>query len=118
MKRDDQYRDDAKYVAREAGWTVRRFLPLFLGVVAVLAVVGFGLNSLGLLGRTVVERKVFEQSYQRSEALKSQIAVDEATLVEIKRKLTNPNLDQNTRVNLEAQASAARIRINTARNQQ
>lgn len=117
MKKNE-YREDASYVATEAGWTVRRFLPLFLGVVALLFVVGFGLNSLGLFGRTVVERKVFEQSFQRSEALKSAIALDEATLAEIERKLRNPNLDPDTRANLEAQASAARIRINTARNKQ
>ena len=117
---DDQksYRDEAGHVAREAGWTVRRFLPLFLGVVAVLGITGFTLNSLGLLGRTVVEREVFEHSYQRSEALKSQIATDEATLAEIERKLGNPDLDANTRTNLEAQAAAARIRIQTARSKQ
>ncbi len=114
----NQYRDDARYVAKEAGWTFRRFLPLFLGVVAVLFIVGFGLNSLGIFGRTVVERKVFEQSFQRSESLKARIATDEATLAEIERKLRNTGLDANTRTNLEAQAAAARIRISTARAQQ
>lgn len=114
----DEYRSEVNVVAKEAGWTVRRFLPLFLGVVLILAILGFGLNSLGLLGRTVVEREVFENSYQRSEALKSQIALDEATLAEINRKLANSNLDADTRANLEAQASAARVRLATAKGKQ
>ena len=113
-----QYRKDADEVARESAWTFKRFLPLFLIVVIVLSIVGFGLRSMGVFGKTVVERKVFEQSYQRSEALKSQIATDEATLAEIERKLLNTNLDENTRHNLEAQASAARIRINTTKAKQ
>ena len=95
-----------------------RFLPLTLTAIALIFVVGFGLNSLGLFGRTVVERKVFEQSYQRSESLKAQIAVDEATLAEITHLLTNPDLDANSRRNLEAQASAARIRLATTKRKQ
>lgn len=112
------YRDEAKQVAKETSWTFWRFLPIFLVFIVVLCAIGFGLHSMGLFGTTVVERKVFEQSYQRSEAIKSQIATDEAVLTEIERKLSNPNLDENTRHNLEAQASAARVRIETARRNQ
>lgn len=112
------YRDDARVVAKEARWTFFRFMPLVLGAIVFLAVVGFGLRSFGLIGGTMVEREVFEQSYQRSEAIKSQIAIDEANLAEIQRKLANPNLDENTRYNLEAQASAARMRIAAAKGKQ
>jgi hypothetical protein len=111
----NEYRNEARQVAKDARWTFWRFLPLFLIVVVVLSGVGFGLNSLGLIGKTAVEREVFEQSYQRSESIKAEIAMNEATLVEIERKLSNPNLDENTRHNLEAQASAARLRIATAK---
>lgn len=114
----NDYRDSAREVHREARWTFWKFLPLFITGIVVLALLGFALNSLGLLGRTVVERKVFENSYQRSEGLKTQIATDEATLAEIQRQLDNPNLNDNTRHNLEAQARAARIRIQTARSKQ
>ena len=69
-------------------------------------------------GDVTMERVIFTNSYQRSSALKERIAVDEATLVEIERKLSNYDLDDNTRVNLEAQAAAARIRIATAKSQQ
>lgn len=112
------YREDARIANREATWTFWKFLPLFLTAIIVLSVVGFGLKSLGLFGSTVVERKVFENSYQRSEAIKSQIAIDEAQLAEIERKLMNPGLDENTRFNLEAQKSAINVRIAAARRKQ
>ena len=110
-----EYRKEAGRVARESHWTFWRFIPLFLAVVIILSGVGFALHSAGVFGEPVVERKVFEQSYQRREALKSQIANDEAVLAEIERKLQNTKLDEDTRHNLEAQASAARIRIKTAK---
>ena len=114
----NEYRNEAASIAKESQWIFWKFLPLFLIVVVVLSAVGFGLRSLGLIGKTAVEREVFEQSYQRSEALKSQIATDEAVLAEIERKLSNPGLDANTRHNLEAQMAAARIRIATTRSKQ
>ena len=114
----NEYRKETDAVFREARWTFFRGLPLFMVAIIILSAIGFGLRSLGLFGSTVVKRKVFEHSYQRSEGLKARIATDEAVLAEIERKLTNPNLDSNTRANLEAQASAARIRIATARRMQ
>jgi hypothetical protein len=114
----NDYQKEANQFRKDASWTFWRFLPLCLIIIVVLFLIGFGLHSAGLFGKTVVERKVFENSYQRSESLKSQIATDEAVLIEIKRELSNPNLDANTRYNLEAQASAARIRIETARRKQ
>lgn len=113
-----EYRNDARVVAKEARWTFWRFLPLILGAMVVLAMVGFGLRSAGLIGGTIVERKVFEQSYQRSEAFKARIATDEAVMAEIEGQLKNPKLDDGTRFNLEAQLSAARVRIATAKGQQ
>lgn len=112
------YRDDVGEVARDLRWIFFRFLPLFLGVVVTLAVMGFGLRSMGVIGSTVVEREVFERSYQRSEALNARIATDEAALEEINHRLRIPGMEASTRAILEAQASAARIRISTARSQQ
>lgn len=114
----DDYRSDAGKVAVETRWTFFRFLPVFLLVVVVLFFVGFALKSAGIIGKTIVEREVFEQSYQRSEALRSRIATDEAVVSEISSKLLNPNLDEDTRFNLEAQLSAARVRISTAERMQ
>ena len=112
------YHKEMRVVHREARWTFWKFLPLTIAIVVVLAGLGFGLRSLGLWGDTVVERKVFEASYQRSESIKAQIATDEAALAEIERKLTNPELDVSTRTNLEAQAAAARVRIAAAKGRQ
>lgn len=112
------YRDEMRHVHSQSRWTVWKFGPLLIGTIVVLAAVGFGLRSLGYWGGTVVERKVFENSYQRSESLKAEIATNEAVLTEIERKLANTNLDADTRANLEAQASAARIRIETAKRKQ
>ncbi len=105
-------------VVRHGHWTLWKTLPLVVIGLVVLSGVGFGLQSLGVFGRTVVERKVFEQSYQKQAAMRSQIATDEAVLAEIDRKLLNPSLDADTRHSLEAQASACRIRIATARKEQ
>lgn len=112
------YRDEMSDVARESSWTFFRFLPLIVIAVLIMAALFFGLRSAGLIGGTVVERVVFEQSYQRSEALKSQIATDEAVIMEIERKMMNPSLDEDTRFNLEAHLSAARVRIATAKGRQ
>ena len=110
----NDYRNDLKEIEKEARWTFWKFLPIFLMVVILLTALGFGLNSIGLFGRTVVERKVFENSFQRSESIKARIANDEAVIAQIEGQLENPNLDENTRFNLNAQANAARVRINTA----
>lgn len=109
------YRDEVREFTKEGRWTFFKVLPLSLLIIITLGGIGFGLKSVGLIGSTIVEREVFENSYQRSEALKSQMALDQAVLTEIERKLMNPNLDENTRYNLEAQASATRIRIQTTR---
>lgn len=114
----NEYREEARRVERESRWTVLRFTGLFVLVIAVIGGVGFGMKSLGLIGGTIVERKVFEHSFQRSESMKARIATDRAVLAEIEVQLQNPNLDSNTRTNLEAQARAARIRINTAEEMQ
>lgn len=114
----DEYRDEVRRIHKEVRWTFWKVLPLVVLSIVILGAIGFGMRSLGLIGDTVVERKVFEQSYQRSESIKAQIATDEAVLTEIERKLANPNLDEDTRHNLEAQAAAARVRIATAKGKQ
>jgi hypothetical protein len=96
-----------------AGWW---FWVLLLIIVS--AIIFAGLNYAGIIGRTVVERKVFEQSYQRSEALKSQIATYEAQIVEIQLQLSRGDLDSSTQANLNAQLSSIRVMLNSARRQQ
>jgi len=114
----NEYRSEIRGAVREGYWTVWKLAPLVVLIIALLSIVGFGLKSLGLFGSTVVERVVFENSYQRSEAIKSQIATDEAVLAEIQHQLATPGLDEDTRNSLEAQAAAARVRMATARGKQ
>lgn len=109
------YREGAREVHKEARWTFWKFLPLIIAILVVLGGLGVAMRSAGLLGSTIVERKVFENSYQRSESLKAQIANDEAVLTEIERNLARPDLDSETRGALEAQAAAARVRLSTAK---
>lgn len=112
---NDEWRNDVRGVTREAVWTLPRLAGVVFLFVIVFGVGFFALRSLGLIGSVAVERAVFEQSYQRDAAQRARIATDEATLAEIQRKLSNTNLDQDTRNALEAQAAAARIRIATAK---
>lgn len=112
------YRKEIGGAVRDGYWTFWKVLPLVVLVLVVLGGIGFALNSAGIIGKTAVERKVFENSYQRSESVKSQIATEEAALKEIELQLENPNLDADTRYNLEAQASAARVRLDEARRKQ
>ena len=110
----NSYRKQANELHSESWWTLKKFVGIFVAVVVFLSVLGFTLNSLGLIGGTAVQRVVFEQSFQRSESMKARIAADKAALAEVEARLSNPNLDQDTRYNLEAQARAMRIRIATA----
>jgi hypothetical protein len=116
--KDYDYKDNVKEFKKELSWTFWKLLPLFIVIITILGAIGFGLNKVGLIGGTYVKRKVFENSYQRSESLKARIATDEAAIAEMKLKLKNPNLDNNTIYNLKAQISAAKIRINAAKRSQ
>lgn len=108
------YRKEASHLARETRWTFFRFLPIAITAIVVFSVLGFGLNSLGVFGKVFVERKAFEQSYQKSEGLKSEVAMNEAVIAQIEAQLRNPNIDENTRYSLNAQLAAAKLRLSTA----
>lgn len=64
-----------------------------------------------------MERNIFETSYQRKAALKSEIAVHKATLAEINFRLKDTSLTKSARNNLEVQAASLRIRIRAAEEQ-
>lgn len=93
---------EKKYFASWWFWCV--------GLVFVTSIIFFGLRLAGVIG----ERVVFEQSHQYQESRKSEIATYTAQLTEIERKLLG-QLDENVRINLEAQASAIRIQLQVAR---
>lgn len=110
-----KYRKEVSRGVEEGRWTFLKVFPTVILAIFMIGGFGFLMRSLGLLGGTVVERKVFENSYQRSESIKSQIATDEAALAQIKVQLRNPELEKQVRLNLEAQAAAIEVRLDTAR---
>lgn len=90
---------------------------LFIVFILLISVMAFGTRACGLWGQTYVERKVYEQSYQRQESLKRQISTLKANLAEVEALLQNPRLDEDTRYQLEAQARSLRAQIRAAEEQ-
>jgi hypothetical protein len=96
------------------------FTKWFILIVVLVAIAG-GLFAFtgagGKLFGTFVERKVFEQSYQRSEGLKAKIATFEAQLAEIDAQI-NQTADTFTRNDLLAKRAAIVVQLRAARSQQ
>jgi len=85
-------------------------------LISMVAIGGlaFVLNAAGLIGGKAVEREVLENSYQYSEARKSEIMTMEAQLAEIEAQLADPNLPDSTKRGLRGQKSAIEIRLRVA----
>ncbi len=94
---------EKKYVA---GW----WLWILLLVVVSFMVLGT-LNMFGLFGRTVGERIIFENSYQKHSADKAKRNRLEAELMGIDSRLRG-NVSETIRANLEAQRSAVLFQLN------
>lgn len=109
------YRSEAREVISDARWTGWKVLVSFLGFFIVVGVIGFTTRAVGLWGQTVVERKVFENSYQYTEARKSEIAKYEAALISIDAQLQMTNLDESTRQLLEARKIAVTAKLNAVK---
>lgn len=84
-----------------------------IALIVFIAAFSFGLRAIGLIGGTVVEREVFEQSFQFSEARKTAIANYEAQLSEINSLLADPDLSATEKRQLNAQAARLRVLIQT-----
>ena len=80
-----------------------------LTLLALSVIVFSILGMLGKLGGTFMERKVFEQSYQRSEGLKSRIATYQAQLASINSQLLTATVD--TKNQLLSQKAMLEIQI-------
>tara|TARA_Y100000034_G_C6891049_1_gene409901 strand:+ start:971 stop:1312 length:342 start_codon:yes stop_codon:yes gene_type:complete len=111
----NDYRNSADTVRTESSWTFWRFLPIVVIFFIIVGGIGFGLKSLGLIGSTIVEREVFEQSYQKRAGDAAQLSTYKAALAEVEAQLQIPGLDAQTKARLEAQATSIRVRINSER---
>lgn len=86
------------------GWFVWIFfLLLVAGIVTSLV------NGAGLFGKTWLERKVFETSYQKKEADKTALTTYQAELAMLRGKLNNPSIDTGTRAEIQAQIDSIQI---------
>jgi len=90
-------------------------LNLTLLFIVTIGCVGWALHAMGVWGNTVLEREVFENSYQYQEGRKAEIATFEAELAEIDAQLARQDLEVSTRSNLEASRAALRVRLNAAK---
>lgn len=88
------------------GWWVFILALVFVSLV-VLTILGY----MGKLTGTVVERKVFENSYQRSEGLKSQQFTWEAQLASINQQLLHTATDSDVYNQLMAQKAMLEVQI-------
>lgn len=111
-----EYRKEASEFHTEAKWTAWKFLPTIIIISLLLGAIGFGTRSLGLWGGTIVERKIFENSYQRSEALRSEIAQQKATIAILEGQLNGASAEESEII--QSQLNAARIRLATVRGEQ
>jgi hypothetical protein len=71
----------------------------------------WALNTAGIFGKTVAERAIFEQSYQKKAGDKSKASIFRAQLAEIESRLRSPSLTDALRADLEAQRSSIRIQL-------
>mgnify|MGYP007059433684 CR=1 FL=1 len=85
-----------------------------VGMIMLASVALFALNSLGTIGTTIVEREVFERSFQYDQARESEILTYKAQLEEIKERLNSGSLTEEQREALESQRAAIRVRLKVA----
>lgn len=86
-----------------------------LALTVVTVLIFTAMSYAGIFGKTVIERKVFENSYQYHAGQEARMNILEAQLEEINRQLTNTELDQTSRTDLESKAAAIRIQLSAAR---
>ncbi len=68
-----------------------------------------GLRSVGMIGQTVVERKIFENSYQKSEADKMARVTYDSQLAILRARLGNHELYNGARIEIQAQIDSINI---------
>ena len=84
-----------------------------LGLVLFSIIALSVLRYVGILGQTIIEREVFEQSYQKQAGDNQRNKAYRAQLAEINSRLLNPNLDVDLRNQLESQKAMLNIQINS-----
>lgn len=107
-------RSELREASAWGAWYIA-FVALFVIVIGVIGFTG------GIWGRVIdnaVDREIFEHSYQREASLDAKVATFTAQLAQIDVQLSNPDLSDEARVELQAQRAALQVQIETARIQQ
>lgn len=94
------------------GW----WMWILLLVSVTLVVLGI-LRSIGMFTSTIVERKVFENSFQYSESRKSELAIWKKELMNIETLLRSPHITEKQKWDLQARKNALNIMIENANRQ-
>ena len=88
---------------------------IFSIVIFIAAIIIGGIATCNKVGSTVVERKIYENSYQRTASIKEEILSLSVELENINRDLSNPTLSEFDRSNLESQKRSLENRIQIAK---
>jgi len=81
-----------------------------LTLLVITMIIMAALNITGVIGKTIVERVVFEQSFQYREGMKQRVNTLEANIVEIDSMIA---LGQGDADELQAQKRVLKIQLNS-----
>lgn len=90
------YKKEVTQATKHAYWTIWKVAPIII----VIAVIGFTLKSVGLIGSKAVERQVMVNSHQYIEGMAQRAAILKANIVEIDVMIAT---GKGNRVELEGQ---------------
>jgi len=93
--------EEKKYLGKWWVWIL--VLLIFTAVVFTC------LDYVGIIGRTVVERKVFEQSYQKRASDEDALSTYDSQISILQRRLRKEGLTQDEREEIQAQIDAITI---------
>lgn len=89
-----------------------RWFMLVIGLLIISTIIFTGLNYLGILGNTVVERKVFENSYQYSAGQKDKEAMLQSQKAMIQSKLRSTVIKEEEKAILQSQLDGIEVQLN------
>lgn len=97
-------------------WSVTKWFILGLVLVVFASITLTALSYAGIIFRTKVERKVFEESYQFKAGQRQKISIFESQLSEINTQLGDPSLTPGQKYQLRSKRAAIRVQLRAARN--
>ena len=78
-------------------------------LISVASIVFVGLGYVGIIGKTIAERNVFEQSYQKKSSDADALSTYDAQVVILKRRLRSSGLTNTEKSEVQAQIDSINI---------